>query len=206
MTMPSCRLFVIPARDAHKAVILRRGPSKWYHIILWDTKRDQFEEGAWFKGRIYEEKCDLSPDGQVFVYFVHQGNRARTTYSHAWTAVSRPPWLHALTLWPDTDTYGGGGRFTGDRRLQIRGAADETHPDHPVFRQLQVFSGSPELHSSTDEISGTDWSGRDHAGRVIFTRGGKVFRQEQSGENEIADFTDRVPDPQPPPVWAKQPV
>ena len=27
------KLFVIPARDEPMAVILRRGPSAWYHVI-----------------------------------------------------------------------------------------------------------------------------------------------------------------------------
>jgi hypothetical protein len=49
------RLFVITARDEPTAVILRRGPSDWYHVIQWHTCRDAFVHGAWFKGRIYEE-------------------------------------------------------------------------------------------------------------------------------------------------------
>ena len=64
------KLHVITARDEPIAVILRRGPSAWYHLILWQTRRDTFSNGAWFKGHIYEDKCDLSPDGSLFVYFV----------------------------------------------------------------------------------------------------------------------------------------
>jgi hypothetical protein len=73
-----CRLFVIPARDKPGAIIIRRGPSAWYHLILWETRRknrDLFTNGAWFRGRIYPEKCDLSPDGNLFVYFAFQGSR-----------------------------------------------------------------------------------------------------------------------------------
>ncbi len=47
-----CRLLFILARDANKAVIFRRGPTKWVQIILWDTARDTFEQGQWFHGRI----------------------------------------------------------------------------------------------------------------------------------------------------------
>jgi hypothetical protein len=90
-----CRLFVIAARDTPVAAVLRRGPSGWYQIIRWDTGSDEFTDGSWFKGRIYEDKCDLSPDGELFVYFCH-GGRWRPEYTDAWTAVSRLPWLSAL--------------------------------------------------------------------------------------------------------------
>lgn len=111
-----CRLFVLRARDAPVAVILRRGPSKWYHVIRWHMKEDRFEFGAWFHGRIYEERCDLSPDGQLLVYFCH-GGAHRPGYTESWTAVSRAPWLYALGLWPWGSTWGGGGRFLDNRRL-----------------------------------------------------------------------------------------
>jgi len=94
------RLFVIFAREAHEAVIFRRGPSAWFHIIRWDTKSDTFYPGAWLKGRIYPEKCDLSPDGELLLSFIHQGRNLRTDYTDAWSSISRSPWLHALGLWP----------------------------------------------------------------------------------------------------------
>ena len=72
MTTPPPRLFVVRARKAPFAVVLRRGPSKWYHIIKWDTDKDTFEHGAWFRGRIYEEECALSPDGSLFANFAAQ--------------------------------------------------------------------------------------------------------------------------------------
>ncbi len=38
----SNRLFVIMASAAPLAVILRRGPTDWYHIIRWRTATDKF--------------------------------------------------------------------------------------------------------------------------------------------------------------------
>ena len=70
---PPCRLFVIHAREQPVALILRRGPARWYHLISWRTDTDTFEHGAWFRGRIYEDRCDLSPDGELFLYFALQG-------------------------------------------------------------------------------------------------------------------------------------
>ena len=83
--------------------------------------RDRFVHGAWFKGRIYEEKCDVSPDGRLLLFFVHQGSRAGTQFTHAWTAISRVPWLQALVVWPQATTYSGGGRFIDNRSLASEG-------------------------------------------------------------------------------------
>jgi hypothetical protein len=127
-----CWMFVLLARQASVGVILRRGPTEWWRVTLWDTRRDRFEGGQWFRGRIYPEKCDVSPDGKLFVYFAGKW-RARSIdlgYSDTWTAVSRPPYLTALALWPIGGTYGGQGIFLDDRTL--RGSPSlEHHPDHP---------------------------------------------------------------------------
>lgn len=88
-------LFVLPARDVPRAVILRRGPSRWYHVIDWDTANDRFVHGAWIKGRIYENSCDISPDGTLLLTSILQGSRGGTEFTHAWTAISRVPWLQA---------------------------------------------------------------------------------------------------------------
>jgi hypothetical protein len=202
-----CRLFVIVARDAPLAVVLRRGPSSWFHVIRWDMQRDAFEHGAWIRGRIYEPKCDLSPDGELLLAFVHQGRRLTTSYSDSWTAVSRAPWLHALALWPQGTTYGGGGRFTGKRDLTIRyGVPIAAHPDHPDAG-LKVSFGSVAEHVSTEHIEGADWAGRDSSKRVIFTRSGKLFRRATKGNDvEIADFNDLKPDPKDAPEWAQKPL
>ena len=60
-----------------------------------------------FKGRIYERRCDLSPDGQLLGYFAAD----RLSGFGTWTAVSRPPFLTALALWPKGDAWGGGAFF-----------------------------------------------------------------------------------------------
>ncbi|WP_435022246.1 hypothetical protein TA3x_002814 [Tundrisphaera sp. TA3] len=205
MTPPSCRLFVILARDVPKAVILRRGPSRWFHVILWDMAGDLFTPGAWLHGRIYEEKCDLSPDGQLFVYFAYKTNRIGESTYAAFTAVSRPPWLRALVMWPQDDTYGGGGRFPADRILHARPLVSHECSYPAPLPGLKLKPGTwdvPATHASSGEVAGSDWSGRDHRCRVIFTVGGKLFRRDQGVETLLADFTDLKPDPQPPPAWA----
>lgn len=206
---PPCRLFVITARDVPMAIVLRRGPTRWYHVIRWRMDTDTFEPGVWFHGRLYEERCDLSPDGELMVAFCHRG-ASRPGYTDSWAVVSRAPWLYALALWPWTGTWGGGGRFLDNRTVMLHsGNVPKTHPDHPATG-LNVLP-SPTLygdyHKSGAEVEGADWSGRDHNGRLVFCRHGKVFRRgENACDNEIADFNDLVPKPTPAPEWAREPL
>ncbi len=197
--MPS--LFVHLAARVPRAVILRRGPSAWYHAILWHTDKDMFEHGAWFRGRLYEDRCDLAPDGELFAYFALQGSRYGTTYRGTWTAVSRPPWLDALALWPQGDTWGGGARFIADRTIVLASSSCECHTDHREV-ELQVSLGPVPPKPRCTSESDADWSGYDHNGRVIFTRGGRLFRVAGQQPVEVADFTNLVPDPRAAPAAA----
>lgn len=187
-------LFVIQASNVPIAVILRRGPSCWYHLIKWDTRTDTFTQGAWIKGRIYEDKCDVSPDGELFLYFVHQGSRVNTSFTDAWTAVSRVPHLKALTLWPQGTTYGGGGRFVNRREIALRGVVNSPHEDFPL-RGLQVVNADTPLHTSGDAVQDADWSGVDHAGRTVFSRGHSLYTRSDVGDIILADFSELQPDP-----------
>jgi len=111
--MPPARLHVILAREAPLAVVIRRGPAKKVCTILWNRRTDEFSPGQWLKGRIYEDRCDLSPDGRYFIYFAF-GVQPERQYK-AWTAVSRAPGLKAIALYSKGSTWGGGGMFTGPR-------------------------------------------------------------------------------------------
>ena len=199
------RLFVIFAESAHEAVIFRRGPARWCHVVRWDTMHDTFFRGAWFKGRIYPEKCDLSPDGRLLLYFAHQGSRVGTNYTTAWTAISRSPWLTAIGLWPQGTTYGGGGRFTDNRSAMIRASGIAAHPDHPGTG-LSITSGNAPCHVSSSEIADAEWSGRDQNGRLVFTRNGLLMHRKGKEDICLADFTGYTPDPQPAPPWADRPL
>ena len=113
MTPP--RLHVIPATGCDKALILRRGPKGQVASLLWDRGTGDIALGQWLKGRIYEYRSDLSPDGRHMVIFAGTGNRW-------WTALSRAPWLTAIAYWPTDSTWFGGGAFTADGRLFLNGA------------------------------------------------------------------------------------
>jgi hypothetical protein len=71
---------------------------------------DTFQLGQWLKGRIYPDRCDLSPTGEFFIYFAMNG-KWRSETKGSWTAISRAPYLKAIGLWAKGDCWGGGGLF-----------------------------------------------------------------------------------------------
>ncbi|BDC48089.1 hypothetical protein F183_A04050 [Bryobacterales bacterium F-183] len=155
-----CRLHVILARHAPVGVVIRRGPTKRWRLTLWDTQQDRFTGGQWFHGSFYPERCDLSPDGNLFSYFAGKFRRrdAESRYDVTWIAVSRPPFLTALALWPVGDTWGGQTMFADDGGLHID-TCREHHPDHPagplrVWRTYRRSSrGWTDLPSAEDPKS-----------------------------------------------------
>ena len=114
-TEPACRLYAILARDGRSAVVFRRGPSRQVLVLRWWLGSDKIEPGQWLKGRIYERRCDLSPDGDLLIYFAAKWNTPMQT----WTAVSRTPYLTALALWPKGDAWGGGGVFMAPKTIGL---------------------------------------------------------------------------------------
>lgn len=204
------------AREAPVGVIIRRGPSKWFHIVKWDTSTDTFEEGAWLHGRIYEDRCDVSFDGRLFVYLAaqHKQSQREAGYGGIWTAVSRPPWLTALALWPsENGTWGGGGKFLERKQLVLFWGSGEPHSDHQPYdlkisrQSLEEWRSRSIANMQPPPVNEADWSGYDQRGRVIFTLGGKLYAligigHKDCKEVELADFTDRRPHSVPPPKWA----
>lgn len=127
-----CRVYILLASHADKAVILRNGPSEWTQMVVWNTATDNFEYGQWIKGGLKVRQCDLSPKGKHLIYFVqkyHAEDPAYTTF----TAISKPPNFTALTLWPLGDSWHGGGFFISDTELWLNHPADkkQADPRHP---------------------------------------------------------------------------
>jgi hypothetical protein len=134
------RLHVLLARDEPYAVVIRRGPSRRVCTIGWDRRDDRFVLGQWLKGRIYERRSDLSPDGRHLIYFVMNG-RWRSETRGAWTALSRAPYLKAVGLWAKGDCWHGGGLFLSESTFwlndgygheQLRAPELRRVPDYPA--------------------------------------------------------------------------
>ena len=115
MAASQVRLHVILARKAPFGLIIRRGPSRHVLLVGWNIADDTFQTGQWLKGRIYERRCDLSPKGDLLLYFAASFRKPH----YSWSAVSRPPFLTALAMWPKGDAWGGGGHFESDTRVSL---------------------------------------------------------------------------------------
>lgn len=107
------RIHLLAAKEAPYVVIIRRKPSRLAHIMRLNTQTDEIEHGSWFRGRIYEKRCDLSFDGQHMIYLA-MGSHAET-----WNGVCQPPFLKTLVHWENTGTWYGGGLFRSENRLEL---------------------------------------------------------------------------------------
>ena len=112
-------------------MVLRRGPSKQVCSILWNRETGKFTLGQWLRGKIYERRSDISPDGKHLIYFAMNG-RWKSETRGSWTAISRAPWLKAITLYGKGDCWNGGGLFTSNTSYWL----NELHfASHFVIRE-----------------------------------------------------------------------
>lgn len=145
--VPPARLHILMARRAPYAVIIRRGPAKQVCTIGWDRRSDTFEIGQWFNGRIYEKRADISPDGRYLIYFAANFNWNSETKG-TWTAISRAPYIKAISIWAKGDTYFGGGLFLNNTTALLHGHhgnALELSPDIRLVEDARGWSSNPGL-------------------------------------------------------------
>lgn len=119
------RLHVLLARNARVGLVIRRGPSKSVGTVLWNRRHDTFKLGQWLRGRIYERRSDLSPDGKHFIYFAMNG-RWQSGTKGSWTAISRVPYLKAVSLFAKGDCWHGGGMFLSDHEFWLNDGSGHT--------------------------------------------------------------------------------
>lgn len=164
------RIHILLARETSLGVVIRRGPSKRVCTLLWDRATDEFQIGQWLRGRIYERRCDLSPDGRYFIYFAMNGHWDGEAKG-SWTGLSRAPYLKAFALFAKGDCWNGGGLFTGKDRYWLNGA-------HATIRD------SREVRRDSNFIPAT-WFGNECTG-IYYERllrdGWSLVGQENLGE------------------------
>jgi hypothetical protein len=123
-------------------LVIRRGPAKSVCTVLWNRQRDTFKLGQWLRGRIYERRCDLSPDGRHFIYFAMNG-RWESEARGAWTAISRVPYLKAISLFAKGDCWHGGGLFLSDREFWLNDDYGHVELRHSNALRRNVDAYSP---------------------------------------------------------------
>jgi hypothetical protein len=87
----------ILATRSPTAILIKRGPGKQIATIGWNRRNDSFSLGQWLRKLVDHRDCDLSPDGEHFLYYVNDQSWSRE--NHVYRAISRAPWLKALTFW-----------------------------------------------------------------------------------------------------------
>jgi hypothetical protein len=149
-TFPA-RLHVLLASDAPLGVVFRRGPSKKVCTFLWHRKKNTFTLGQWLNGRIYERRADLSPDGNLLIYFAMNGRWDSRT-GGSWTAISEAPWLKALALYAKGDCWEGGGLWLDCQRfwLNDRHFVPERTLTESSLAARAVDYGPPKRYGSED--------------------------------------------------------
>jgi len=107
------RIYCIPDPAGRVAAVIQTLPRKWWRLGRWDLVSGKYEEGAWFRGKLFPQRCDVSPDGRWFSYFAFKNDSdwpAGSTYN----AISRLPWLKALAAWEEYGTWSRGQYFVSN--------------------------------------------------------------------------------------------
>lgn len=155
-------------------------------MLRWWLGDDRIEAGQWFRGRIYERRCDLSPDGDLMICFAAKWSGPHET----WTAVSRTPYLTALAFWPKGDAWGGGGVFDGPREIGLNHFKVE-RAEAPSGRRVKWHPLGPE--PADDPVPAryavrpcAPWAGRGEYNPIELHRlsrsGWTLVAQGQSGD------------------------
>lgn len=151
-----CRIFGIMASEAPVCILFRRGPTKLTQLVKWNTDTDTFEMGAWFKGRIYEHRSDVSPNGKYLIYFASKINshtlKNPEGYTYAWTAISEPPRYTALMLWPKGDCWHGGGLFKSNEEVFLNHSPQSAKPHPKHISSLFKITPNPEAAGEDEPI------------------------------------------------------
>jgi hypothetical protein len=114
MTAPHpARIHLLPAQEAPLVVVLRRKPSKCFHVLTWNTFTNALTSGSWFRGQLYPMRCDVSFDGEWLVYLA-LGSRGET-----WNGLCRLPWLKTIGEGTNMGTWYGGGYWATPRLLRL---------------------------------------------------------------------------------------
>ncbi len=179
----TARVHLLTAKEAPYVVIIRRKPSKTYHIIRWNTQSDKFEHGSWFTGHIYVDRSDVSFDGKWMVYL------ARGAKGNTWNGVCLLPFLKTYFESEALDTWGGGGYWKNAKTLITD--AWETHKGMTPFR-VEDGTGQGEVHVQRMKRDG--WTHNQAERKWIAKFDKKSVSLEAIYRRHTADFVFRVPE------------
>ena len=173
------RIHLLPAAMAPIVVVIRRKPSKLFHIIRVDTVTGKYEQGTWFTGKLYPQRCDISFDGEWLVYLA-MGASGKT-----WNGISQVPRLTCVAEGENLGTWNGGGYWRSREVLCLNRWAVPPSAKLP-FRteQLTPLHGGEDLSVLYPRLERDGWRRRgDNWGRETEVRGTKKFMVACEGDD-----------------------
>ncbi len=161
----SMSLHFLPASASPLVLVIRRGPSKSWHFLMWDRDTGIVTPGSWFNGLVFPHRCDLSPKGDWMLLLAYRGGKQPV----AWTALCQPPSVKAIVFWPQENAKVGGG-FFDDRapvawiQLPHHTPPPEVHGPHPY--EFSLAEPEDEAYGSVpDRLERAGWRREKQRGK-----------------------------------------
>ncbi len=107
------RIHLLPAKEAPLVIVLRRKPSRLFHVLSLNTQTGHYEQGTWFTGKLYPLRCDTSFDGKWLVYL------ALGAKGVPWNGISLAPRLTCVAEGSNAGTWFGGGYWVTAKDLSL---------------------------------------------------------------------------------------
>lgn len=105
------RVFVLIPTDGYNAIVICRFNSRKTGVFKWDLLSNKVTVSQWLKSRIHESLSDISLDGKYFIYTANDKG-------YGYTAISKAPWIKAISFWWDGG-FRGGGFFIDNKRYLL---------------------------------------------------------------------------------------
>jgi len=184
---PPAQLHILLAQKGRQALVIRHGTAKSVCTLLWDRKDDTFALGQWMRGSIRKSMCDLSPDGEHFLY---SASKSTMDGRIGWTVVSRTPYLKALAYYPRR--YGGGWFLNKKEYCIPFGTPDPKDLEHPEVRRVDAEQ-PPSLYAA--RLAGNGWTIDDTKPKPSFLRSaghGWTLRLQSTGRYQLTNGNQTV--------------
>ena len=172
------RIHLLPAKESPYVVVIRRKPSKCFHIIRWNTKTDELEHGSWFSGKLYPKRCDISFDGNWMVYLA-MGDGGNT-----WNGICRLPFLKTVAQGPNMGTWFGGGYWRDRKTLLLNRWKPDTGTTPFRIRELKSENGGEDMGVCVPKLERDGWTRRgDNYGTHRRIKSASTYTIECTGDD-----------------------
>jgi hypothetical protein len=208
---PPAKLIGFFARSAPVCVIIRRGPSGYSQMVMWNTETDEFTPGQWIRGRV--TNASLSSDGRFMALAISNARKRDVDYVCEISTICKPPYFTALEVWLGCYWFDAPRFLEDDTIAYPEGCEHVVNAKGPCpFKHVARESLPPQELPAAPDIFGQEtavfegWgsgTGIDQQGREIWASGGRVFARAGGEERMLFDANPYEFEPIEAPDWAK---